>query len=289
MMRKILTPVCVLLLLGSAITLLAEPDAQDDQVAKILAMPRAERGAYLKTLSPTERRGLWMQVKRAEFGAGASSTYSQPPTYEEMNGFKVDADGWKATTATKVPAKATLGTVTYDSGLPSTAFAPGSPFLLGNRFNTHTGLPVCNPGTVSTIQALVVPGPGAITMTTTMGANASAGYVLLGPQTTMGGAAQISSTFRPATGLIDSLVFPALGAMYTGSEFFVLFGAFSSSYVPAFGPGTTLGQGHHGVIGNTGMMGPNITTTTPFATPINGFIRATGVIVPVELMTFDVN
>lgn len=262
---------------GAAAAAEAKPDGQ---IEKLLAMSREVRRTYLKALSPAERRGLWMKVKHAEFGAAQSSNYSVPPTYEELRGFPVDAGGWPS--AKKVTTKATLGTIAYDSGLPTTAFAPGSPSLLGNRFNTHTGIPVCNPGTVSTVQALVVPGPGAGTM-------ASAGFVLLGPQTGGGGAMALFSTFGPATGLIDSYTTAGIGVTYTGSEFFVLFGAFSSSFVPAFGPGTTLGQGHHGVIGNTGMMGPNITTTTAFGTPLNGFIRTTGVIVPVELMTFEVD
>ena len=288
-MRSIATALAVVALLsGISMTLLAQSGSAgtaagaaslDAQVEELLAMSPEKRRAHLKALSPAERRGLWMRVKRAEFGSGEAPNYSKPPTYEELNGFPVDAGGWKS--PKRVTTKAAVGTITYDSGLPNTAFSPGSPSLLGNRFNTHTGIPVCNPGTVSTVQALVVPGPANTT--------SSAGFVLLGPQTSMGGAIAIDSTFGPATGLIDSVTFAGLGATYTGSEFFVLFGAFSSVYVPVFGPGTTLGQGHHAIIGNTGGMGPSITATTPFATALNGFIRATGVIVPVELMTFEVD
>lgn len=259
-------------LAGTATVVLAQSSGVPT-VEELLLLSREERRAVLESLDPDDRLGLWMQVKQAEHGD------SEPAEFP-LVGFPLDVGGWKVDG--KPRTKAVVGTITYDSGLPNVAFAPGAPSLPGNRFNTHTGLPVCNPGTVSTVQALVVPGPGA-------GSMASAGFVLLGPQTGGGAAMALFSTFGPATGLIDSVTFAGMGATYTGSEFFVLFGAFSSSFVPAFGPGTNLGQGHHGVIGNTGAMGPNITTTSAFGTPLNGFIRATGTIVPVELMTFEVD
>ncbi|MAS92942.1 MAG: hypothetical protein CMO55_07060 [Verrucomicrobiales bacterium] len=175
------------------------------------------------------------------------------------------------------------GTIVYDSDFPTTAFGNGTGQIIGNRFDTFSsGFPVCNPGTVSTIRALVVPGAANTT--------SSAGFVLLGPQTSMGGAQAIFSTFGAATGVIDSVSFAGLGVTYTGSSFFVLFGDFDNSYLPVFGPGTTKGQGHHAVVGYTGGMGPNITSTTPIA-GMNGFIRASGVILtdtPVELMKFEV-
>ena len=247
----------------------------DAQIEKLLAMSPEKRRAYLKALAPEERRGLWRQVKQADF----ARRDVEKASYKDMEGFPVDAEGWKS--AKKVPTKAAVGTITYDSGFPSTAFSPGSPSLLGNRFNTHTGIPVCNPGTVSTVQALVVPGPANTTP--------SAGFVILGPQTTMGGAMALFSTFTTATGVIDSVTFAGLGATYTGSEFFVLFGDFANSYVPVLGSGSTLGQGHHGLVGYTGGMFPDITGTFNLGGFRNSFIRATGVIVPVELMTFEVD
>lgn len=173
------------------------------------------------------------------------------------------------------------GTIVYDNDFPT--FAIGNSNLVGNRFDTFSsGFPICNPGTISTIRALVVPGAANTT--------SSAGFVIHGPQTSMGGAQAIFSTFGVATGVIDSVSFAGLGRTYTGSSFFVLFGDFASVYIPAFGPGTTKGQGHHAVVGYTGGMGPNITSTTPIA-GMNGFIRASGVILtdtPVELMKFEV-
>jgi hypothetical protein len=116
----------------------------------------------------------------------------------------------------------------------------------------------------------------------------SAGFVLLGPQTTGGGAFAIFSTFTGAiTGMTDTLTFTGIGANYTGNSFFVLFGDFASIYVPVFGTGSTNGQGHHGVVGYTGGMGPNITGTFDFGGALNALIRASGNILPVELMSFD--
>lgn len=180
-------------------------------------------------------------------------------------------------------SSALVGTIVYDSDFPNTAFANGSPFLVGNRFDTHSsGNPVCNPGTLSTVRALVVPGPANTT--------SSAGFVVHGPQTSMGGANAIFSTFTNATGVVDSVSFAGLGVTYTGSSFFVLFGDFDNSYIPVFGPGTRAGQGHHAVIADTGGMGPNVTSITAI-TGMNGFIRASGVLLtdtPVELMKFEV-
>jgi len=140
---------------------------------------------------------------------------------------------------------------------------------------------VLNPGTVSTVQAVVAQGPAFTT--------SSAGFVLLGPQTTGGGAMALFSTFtNTPTGTTDTVTFAGIGASYTGSSFFVLFGDFDSVYVPVFGTGSTLGQGHHGVVGYTGGMGPNITGTFDFGDTLNALVRSTGNIVPVELMSYSV-
>ena len=282
-MRKLSINLTLALAIGcGAVALLAQPEPSprqeaasgaklDTQIQVLMGMPAAERRAFLKKLAPEERRGLWMKLKRAGFDEGA-----EVAKYEELEGFPVNLG--HTFKGKRVMPKAAVGTIAYDSGFPTIGFGGGA--LVGNRFNTHTGIPACNPGTVSTIQALVVPGPANTT--------SSAGFVLLGPQTTMGGAMALFSTFTAATGVIDSLTFAGLGVTYTGSSFFVLFGDFATVYVPVLGTGSTLGQGHHGVVGYTGMMGPNITGTFDFGGALNSFIRATGTIVPVELMTFDV-
>jgi hypothetical protein len=259
---------------AAAVSVCAAPaPAQDQaalsqQIAALRAMSRADRRAELKKLTPEERRGMWMELKREQVAKQGAAHMN----YASMTGHPV--------TAVPAALPRVIGTIAYDGGFPTTGFGGGA--LVGNRFNTHTGIPVLASGTVSTIQAVVVPGPAHGS------SSSSAGFVMLGPQTTGGGALAVFSSFTNATGVIDTVSFAGLGANYTGSSFFVLFGDFASSYIPVFGTGTTLGQGHHGVVGYTGGMGPNITGTFDFGGALNAFVRATGNIVPVELMTFDV-
>jgi hypothetical protein len=173
-----------------------------------------------------------------------------------------------------------IGTIAYDSDFPSISFGGGA--LVGNRFDTHTGIPVIASGTVSTVQAVVVQGP-AFTQT-----SSNAGIFILGPQTVGGGAPGLFSTFTTASGVLDTVSFAGLGVSYTGSEFFVLLADNAGSYVPVLGTGTTLGQGHHGLVGYTGGSAPSITGTFNFGNAFNTLVRATGNIVPVELMSFGV-
>lgn len=282
-MKKALTTLTLLgLVCGIAITLSAQPEATKakpgdaqleydaELIDRLIAMTPAERRAYIRALDSEERRGLWWQVKATQFERNGGTPLQRGDLPEP---YPIDVDR----TFPKMPG--VVGTIAYDSGFPTIGFGGGA--IVGNRFNTHTGIPVHASGTVSTVQAQVVPGPANTT--------SSAGFVLLGPQTTMGGAFAITSTFATATGVIDSLSFTGLAASYTGSSFFVLFGDFASVYVPVFGTGTTMAQGHHGLVGYTGGMGPDITSTFDFGGALNSYIRATGTIVPVELMSFDVN
>jgi len=255
---------------GASVADAPAPAAVDNsaQLQAMKTMSPAERRAHLKTMTATERRGLWMQLRRERAQEQGQSLRKRG-----------DAATPHALTGDRQPSlpQRVVGSITYDNGTATTSFNTGT--IVGNRFNTHTGVPVFTSGTVSTVQAVVVQGSGFTT--------SSAGFVLLGPQTGGGGAMAIFSSFTAATGTMDTVTFTGIGAGYTGSSFYVLFGDFSNSYVPAFGTGTTLAQGHHGVMGNTGGMGPNITATTPLTT-LNALIRATGNIVPVELMSFDV-
>ncbi|MCA1779058.1 MAG: hypothetical protein LC637_06670, partial [Xanthomonadaceae bacterium] len=176
-------------------------------------------------------------------------------------------------------ANRAVGTITYDDGVSTTTFGGGA--IIGNRFDTHTGVPVLASGTISQVQAVVVQGP-AFT-------SSSAGFVIEGPQTAGGGAMAVFSTFTTGlTGTTNTVTFSGLGVNYPGSSFFVLFGDFANVYVPAFGTGTTNGQGHHGVVGYTGGMGPNITSTFDFGQTLNSLVRASGNILPVELIEYGV-
>jgi hypothetical protein len=221
-------------------------------------------------MDPGERRGLWVALKHAQAAAkgvelGGRGKYQGPGAVGTPR------------TATKAAPKA-VGTITYDDGVMTTSFGGGA--IIGNRFDTHTGIPVLASGTVSTVVGVVVQG-GAFT-------SPSAGFVIEGPQTVGGGAMALFSSFTTATGTTDTVTFTGLNVTYTGSSFMVLFGDFANSYVPAFGTGSNLMQGYHGIVGYTGGMGPNITGTFDFGGSLNGLVRASGNIVPVELMKFDV-
>ena len=266
---------CKMLLIAMMTVAVPAMAQQSGEVDRLLAMSPADRNAELKSMPPEERRGLWFAVKREQAsrrGAespvgsyrGASSNGSEPARKASTN-----RNGGKA-----------VGTIAYDDNVTTSTFGGGA--IIGNRFNTHTGIPVFASGQVNTVQAVVAQGSGFTT--------SSAGFVVLGPQTTGGGAMAIFSTFTgAATGTSDTVTFTGFAASYTGSSFFVLFGDFASGYVPAFGTGSTNGQGHHGVVGYTGGMGPNITGTFDFGGALNGLVRATGNIVPVELMQFSVD
>lgn len=252
--------------------------ASDARVQSLLQMAPAERRAALKAMAPEERRGLWYALKRAQArkrGSEPARDYAERAKGESSR--RATPSGEGAGRRGEAESLA-VGSITYDDGVISTSFGGGA--LVGNRFDTHTSIPVFTSGTVSTVQAVVVQGA---TFTTS-----SAGFVLLGPQTGGGGAMAIFSTFTTATGTTDTVTFTGIGANYTANSFFVLFGDFAQSYVPAFGTGSTNGQGFHGVVGYTGGMGPNITGTFNLGGALNGLVRATGNIVPVELMSFDV-
>lgn len=250
----------------------------DERVAELRAMNPSERRAALKAMNPEERQGLWFQIKRMD--------REQRGGAEQSAGFYRDAvaagrggDESGAAVQGREAGSRAVGTITYDDGVITNTFGGGA--IVGNRFDTHTGVPVLANGTVSTVVGVVQPGPGQTT--------SSAGFVLLGPQTGGGGAMAIFSTFTAGlTAATETVTFSQLGVNYTGSSFFVLFGDFAQSYVPAFGTGSTNGQGHHGLVGYTGGQGPNITGTFDFGGTLNGLVRASGNILPVELMEFGV-
>lgn len=229
--------------------------------------PEARR-AELKAMSAEERRELWFAVKRSQGEPLAKGTGLEPRT---MAGGPKAAPGGG-------PEKL-VGSIVYDDGVITTSFGGGA--IVGNHFDTATGNPLLASGTISTVVGVVLQGPSQTTD--------SAGFVIEGPQTMGGGAFAIFSTFTNGlTATTETVTFSGLGVSYTGSSFFVLFGDFANSYVPAFGTGTTQGQGHHGVVGYTGGMGPNITSTFDFGDTLNGLVRVTGNVLPVELMSFEV-
>lgn len=271
--KRLAAAACVCLF---AVPAMAQDAAMNSRIAELRAMSKEDRTAALRAMAPEERRGLWFQLKQAERDAKGRA-----PT---ADGFYRDAiaqgTGSRPPTTAGESSRA-FGTIQYDDGVITSTFGGGA--IIGNRFDTHTGgVNLTASGTVDTVVAVVVQGPGFT--------NDSAGFVLEGPQTVGGGAFAIFSTFTAGiTGTTDTITFSGINQSYTGSSFFVLFGDFATSYVPAFGTGTNNMQGHHGVVGYTGGMGPNITGTFDFGGTLNSLIRATGNILPVELMDYGVN
>ncbi len=274
MMFRILAATTFFLLAAGPIQ--AQDMSRDSQIAELRAMEPSERKATLRAMSPEERNGLWLQLKRMDReqrGVARPEAGFYRQAVEQTDGEVADA------AETSAAATRVVGTITYDDGVSSVTFGGGA--IIGNRFDTHTGVPVLASGTVSTVVGVVIPGPAATTD--------SAGFVLLGPQTVGGGAMALFSTFTTGlTAATETVMFSGLGVNYAGASFFVLFGDFANSYVPAFGTGTVNGQGHHGVVGYTGGMGPNITSTFDFGGTLNALVRATGNILPVELIEFGV-
>lgn len=253
----------------------ADSTHTNEQIQKLIAMSGPDRRAFLRALPVGQRGDLWMAMKRVKTG---KSSIKGSGSYK--NKVKKSSDDKKVAAASpKAAPSGAVGTIKYDQGTFATSFGGGA--IVGNRFDTHTGIPVVASATVSTVEAVVVPGPS--------NTSSSAGFVVLGPQTAGGGANAIFSSFTGASGATDTLSFPGLGVNYTGASFFVLFADFAQSYVPVFGTGTTNGQGHHGVVGYTGGMGPNITSTFDFGGTLNAFVRAGGNVLPVELTNWTVD
>lgn len=248
------------------------------RVEALRAMEQDARRAALAQMSADERSALWFELKRsqaAENGHTLSKTTASSP-YRAARG--ADEAGPARNVA---PPQRLVGTIVYDQNNPDITFGGGA--IIGNRFDTAVGDPVLTSGSVSSVVAVVQQGPAFGTM------DDSAGFVLEGPQTVGGGAMALFSTFTNGlTATTETVTYTGIGAVYPGASFFVLFGDFASSYVPAFSSGTTQGQGHHGVVGYTGGMGPNITSTFNFGDTLNALIRVTGNVLPVELMSFDV-
>jgi len=247
--------------------------AKVQELAKL--SPEARR-AELKKMTREERRAVWFELKRERTGGQkalkkgeGAAIYRNTPKARVAGAVKPKVEP---------PAKL-VGSIVYDDGTGSTTFGGGA--IIGNRFDTAVGDPLLTSGTISTVVGVVAQGPAF--------SSSSAGFVIEGPQTGGGGAMAIFSTFTGiVTGTTDTVTFSGLGVNYPGSSFYVLFGDFASIYVPVFDSGTTQSQGHHGVVGYTGGMGPNITSTFDFGNALNALVRVTGNVLPVELMSFDV-
>lgn len=253
---------------------LADMTLSDDERA---AMSEAERNAF-----QSARREVHSEFKKALVDAG----FDLAPIYRSdlpSTVKKAVKNGNKTLARTEKIAASATGSIIYDDGVVGTIFGGGA--IIGNRFDTFSGgNPVGSNGTITAVQGVLQPGPA--------NTNGSGLVVIEGPQTAGGGAAALFNTaFSGLTDTVETVSITGLNVNYTGSSFFVLFGDFAQSYVPAFGTGSANGQGFHGVVGYTGGMFPSITSTFDFGNLRNGLVRASGNIltpIPVELMEIEV-
>lgn len=257
----------------------AQDADMDGRIAELRAMNASERQAALQAMNPEERKELWFQVKQMN---RAEREDAQPVDgfYRNAVQSQESGGGESNPTASARAGSRDMGTITYDDGVGSTSFGGGA--LVGNRFDTNTGVPVVASGTVDTVMAVLQAGTAAA-------ATDTAFFAVYGQQTAGGGATAIFDTVLTGlTGATATVTFTGIGANYPGDSFFVLFDDANTGYVPTFGQGTTNGQGYHGLVGYTGGQSPDFTGTFNLGNVYNSLIRATGNILPVELMEFGV-
>lgn len=274
----VLVCIAVVFTIGALFLRAEEPTTVNGVKAQVQALtkmaPEARR-AELQKMSPEQRRSLWFELKREKLAAQGKQPLKRGTGLTP----RALTDDQKAAARQLATKAGSPGTIRYDEGTPSISFGGGA--IIGNRFDTAVGNPIATSGTISTVVGVVVQGP-AFT-------SSSVGFVIEGPQTAGGGANAIFSSWTNAvSGVVDAVTFSGLGVNYTGSSFMVLFGDWAQSYVPAFSSGSTQSQGHHGIVGYTGGTGPNITSTFDFGNTLNALIRVTGNVLPVELMSFEV-
>lgn len=169
------------------------------------------------------------------------------------------------------PAKArAAGTIAYDNGV-ATALPNVTSHSWGNQFNTQNSDPVFASGSVSKLTFFMDAGAGTDNVfASVFGPVAgTAAPVLTSPSVPLNGGPGAWNTHTFTTPIA-----------YTGASF--LAGIWYFGDTIALGAGTTNGQGHHGMhindIAGTGFVSLGT---------LNALMRASGNIVPVELMSFS--
>lgn len=168
------------------------------------------------------------------------------------------------------------GTVTYDPGPPQDFFRSfdGTNRSIGNQFNTRNGNPLI-PGPLSFVTAFPIAVGGDIIVTIWGAPVGTQAPVIV----TASGGGAVNSTFNAVP------VSPSVGSSFLAGQYIGTFG--SGPDQVGMRSGSINGQGFHamqinfvgGTAGGTGFQ------TLP---GLNAMVRASGVIVPVELMSFDI-
>jgi len=162
-----------------------------------------------------------------------------------------------------------IGTITYDDGTV-TAVPVNSSFCYGNQFNTWSGNAVMASGSVTALDIYMA------------GMGGTAAFVsILGP-VGAGTSAAVLTSFSTPLAIGWNAVVPASPVNYVGSSFLAGVWYFGGDSV-GLGSGTVAGQGGHGMyindISGTGFVA---------LSSVNALVRASGDVLPVELMTFTV-
>ncbi len=164
-----------------------------------------------------------------------------------------------------------MGTITYDNGIYN--MGPGLfTYCYGNQFNTYSGNPVMVSGVVTALDFFILGGAG------TDNVYVSVFGPVVGTVAPVLESVSVSLTAGPSAWNHHTF---ATAVSYTGSSF--LAGVwFVTGDTVGLNAGTVAGQGHHGMYIN-GIFGTGFQTST-----FNAMVRASGDVLPVELMNFTI-
>jgi len=203
------------------------------------------------------------QVEKAEYLAAHPEAMNNSGAPVRSLGETVQAPKAKSTRA--------MGTITYDDGTYNSA--PGvTSYCYGNQFNTWSGNPVMANGVVTALDFFMVQASGNVYLS------------VYGPVSGTT-APQLTSVSVPLTagpGQWNHHTF-ASPLSYVGSSFLAGVWYIAGEYV-GLNTGTVAGQGHHGMWINDGNPGSGFATLSG----VNGMVRASGDVLPVELMNFTI-
>jgi len=98
----------------------SEGDRDLRSVEQLLAMERDERRAYLESLDPAERRGLWFEVKKAERRSAGRAAAMEPLDILADSPYR--SGGQQRDIAVSATATRAIGTIQYDDNVGGTTF-----------------------------------------------------------------------------------------------------------------------------------------------------------------------
>lgn len=244
-----------------------------DQAA-IYAMSREERQQYVAAgfQSPDRatRRAFKLALEEVRQEWDIVEDKPEPPADNEGSKRGLEA------------AKVAGTNITYDTGTVTGGSIGTASQMVGNRFNTGSGLPVETSGSITQITFDMV--------VTFFGSAVWSLYTdIVGTM-----ADQVTSMARPGimTGLNTLAVMsPTTDNAYMNGTFLAGIWQFDPTMTGlAYDTGSTNGQGFHGISLNDAAVGTMLNSTvTAGANPVNFIFRVSGdVVTPIELMDFTI-